>query len=161
MLPRPASLQPLARAARLLLQSSSTGLGQAQSALASSAPAACCSAALQQQLGAGPWPCCSSRGFAASANESQPSTSAASTSGSQADVSAQAFQHNPKAAAEDLAAKLSPAQRAILAAALAQHTQHQQVLDEKYFNELFSAHDVDADSKGALTRCDGCVGLWA
>ncbi|EFJ52011.1 hypothetical protein VOLCADRAFT_56190 [Volvox carteri f. nagariensis] len=61
----------------------------------------------------------------------------------------QAFERNPHAAAQALAAKLSPAQRAVLAAALAQHTEMQQ-LDNAYWEELFQAHDVKGDSPGAL-----------
>lgn len=61
------------------------------------------------------------------------------------------FERNPHTAAQSLAAKLSPAQRAVLASALAQHTEMQQI-DEKYWEELFRAHDVKGDSPGALSR---------
>ncbi|GFR41173.1 hypothetical protein Agub_g1839 [Astrephomene gubernaculifera] len=64
----------------------------------------------------------------------------------------EAFKRNPHNAAQQLAAKLSPAQRAVLASALAQQTEVQQ-LDEKYWEELFKAHDnADGDSPGALSR---------
>ncbi|GLC35741.1 hypothetical protein PLESTB_000489500 [Pleodorina starrii] len=62
-----------------------------------------------------------------------------------------AFARNPHAAAQALAAKLSPAQRAVLAAALAQHTEMQQINDA-YWEELFKAHDVNGDSPGTLSR---------
>ncbi len=74
-----------------------------------------------------------------------------STGDKQTVVSPEMFDQNPHATAQALAAKLSPAQRAILAAALAQHTEAHH-LDEKYFEELFRAHDKEGDTPGVLTR---------
>ncbi|GLI68908.1 hypothetical protein VaNZ11_013459 [Volvox africanus] len=65
----------------------------------------------------------------------------------------EAFERDPHSAAQALAAKLSPAQRAVLVAALAQHTETQQI-DDAYWEELFQAHDVKGDSPGALSRAE-------
>lgn len=70
------------------------------------------------------------------------------------------FDQNPHATAHALAAKLTPAQRAILAAALAQHTEAHH-LDEKYFEELFRAHDKERDTPGVLTRAEFQAALLA
>ncbi|KAG2495698.1 hypothetical protein HYH03_006298 [Edaphochlamys debaryana] len=68
----------------------------------------------------------------------------------------EAFRVDPLNTAHTLAARLSPAQRAVLAAALAQHTDRKELAkDEKYWEELFRAHDMlEGDSPGALSRAE-------
>lgn len=73
--------------------------------------------------------------------------SIASTSGNDAlEQVIQDFKMKPRETSAALAAQLTIGQRAALAAALAQHTD-QQNLDEKYFGELFAAADDDANSE--------------
>mmetsp|Transcript_4240 Transcript_4240/g.7557 ORF Transcript_4240/g.7557 Transcript_4240/m.7557 type:complete len:289 (-) Transcript_4240:2504-3370(-) len=65
----------------------------------------------------------------------------------------QQFQRNPTQVADELAKTLTPAQRALLSASIADHHGKHHALDEKYVEELFNSVDeTPTDAPGFLTR---------